>query len=68
MTVNGVEWTDPLEIANHFNDYFVSVAEKLVKKFQKQMTTRWFILAQVSLSHSIFILLLFKKYKKLFLA
>ena len=35
MTVNGVELTDPLDIANHFNDYFVSVAEKLVKKVPK---------------------------------
>ena len=35
MTVNGVELTDPLDIANHFNDYFVSVAEKLVRKVPK---------------------------------
>ena len=39
MTMNKVELTDPLDYANHFNDYFVSVAKKLVKKFQKQMTT-----------------------------
>ena len=35
MTVNGVELTDSLHIANHFNDYFVSVAKKLVKKVPK---------------------------------
>ena len=35
MTVNGVELTDPLDIANRFNDYFVSLAEKLVKKVPK---------------------------------
>ena len=35
MTVNGVELTDPLNIVNHFNDHFVSVAEKLVKKVLK---------------------------------
>ena len=35
MTVNGVEPTDFLDIANHFNDCFVSVAEMLVKKVPK---------------------------------
>ena len=35
MTVNGVELTDPFDIADHFNDYFVSEAEKLVKKIPK---------------------------------
>ena len=35
MTVNGVELTDPFHIANHFNDYFVSLSEKLVKKVPK---------------------------------
>ena len=35
MAVNGVELTDPRNIANHFIDYFVSVAEKLVKKVPK---------------------------------
>ena len=35
MTVNVVDLTDPFDIANHFNEYFVSVAEKLVKKVPK---------------------------------
>ena len=35
MTVNGMELTDPFDIGNHFNDYFVSVAEKLKKKVSK---------------------------------
>ena len=35
MTVNGVELMDPLDIANYFNDYFVRVTEKLVKKVPK---------------------------------
>ena len=35
MTMNKVELMDPLDYANHFNDYFVSVAKKLVKKVPK---------------------------------
>ena len=67
MTVNGEELMDPLDIANHFYDYFASVAEKLVKKVPKTNNNLLiYLLAQVSLIHSIFILLLLKKYKKLF--
>ena len=40
MTVNGVELTDSFDIANHFNDYFVSVAKKLVKKVPKTNDNR----------------------------
>ena len=68
MTVNGVELTDPLDITNHFNDYFVSVAEKLVKKVPKTNDNPLINLGPVSLIHSTFILLLLKKSKKLFLA
>ena len=35
MTVNGVELADSLDIVSNFNDYFVSVTEKLVKKVPK---------------------------------
>ena len=69
MTANGVELTDSLDIANHFNDYFVSVAEKLVKKVPKTNNNPLIYLGlTLSDSFYLYLIILFKKYKKLFLA
>ena len=35
ITANGKDLTEPVEIANHFNDYFLTVAENLIQKIPK---------------------------------
>ena len=35
ITANGKDLTEPVEIANHFNDYFSTVAENLIQKIPK---------------------------------
>ena len=35
---NGIIITDPKQVANQFNNYFVTVAEKLTKKLVNQIT------------------------------
>ena len=38
LTENGIIITDPKQLANQLNNYFVTVAEKLLKKLVKQIT------------------------------
>ena len=35
ITANGKDLTEPVEIAYHFNDYFLTVAENLIQKISK---------------------------------
>ena len=54
ISAEGRDLTEPIEIANHFNNYFSTVAENLVKRFQALTPILQVFLARIYLTPFIF--------------
>ena len=65
ISAEGKDLTEPVEIANHFNNYFSTVAEHLLKRFQALTPILQVSLARIYLTPFIFTQLPHRQSKKI---